>query len=166
MHWSFSKLCTAYIHWLIFCSSAVDWSLRVSSLSDITAYTLQAVKKGTSQCGSTVFELSCLPSSISDVLALWPDKINYCRQRQGDGVYSCLVVMPTSTTTEGSYMSIILLRCCAGDSVVVWCVGWAVWDAFKNITAEFLAGLAARINVSEMNQNSVCWDENWDEWML
>lgn len=58
--------------------------------------------------------------------------------------------MPTSTTTsdEGSYTSIILLRCCAGDSVVVWCVGWAVWDSFKNITAEFSAGLAARIKTS------------------
>lgn len=105
-------------------------------------------KKG--QCGSTVFEVSCLPSSISDVLALWPDRINYCRQQQGDGVYSCLAVTPTSTTAsdEGSYMSVTLLRCCAGDSGVVWCVGWAVWDSFKNITAEFSAGLAARIKTS------------------
>lgn len=49
--------------------------------------------------------------------------------------------------------------------MVVSCVGWAVWDAFRNITAlVFLEDwqLKSRLmhNISEMNHNTVCSAQN------
>lgn len=100
--------------------------------------------------GLVSVEVQCLKFPVAHQASVMFSLCDLIGSTTVGNVYSCLVVMPTSTTTsdEGSYMSIILLRCCAGDSVVVWCVGWAVWDSFKNITAEFLAGLAPRIKTS------------------